>query len=319
MKRSRIRRAVKRRKDEKSSFFSGKEKKAAETGSKGAFFQAKLDIGDPNDASEREADNMADQVVHHSTKPSQKTAFSGSSVQRQEKKKEEPKAKGGPKLPEKEEKPKAKRIQKKGEEKKEEPKAKLIRRQAGEEEEPAAKLIHRKGEEKEEPKAKIATKGEEKKEEPKAKLIQMQAEKEEEPAAKLVQRKGEEKKEEPKAKLESASSSKSSKSPVVQAKGESKGGDVKQTLETMIQETKGMGMELPNDLREEMEGKFKADFSKVRIHTGKEAVEMTSMIKAHAFTHGYDIYFNEGRYKPESLEGKHLLAHELTHVVQQKG
>jgi hypothetical protein len=44
---------------------------------------------------------------------------------------------------------------------------------------------------------------------------------------------------------------------------------------------------------------------------------MTRELKAQAFTHGKDIYFNEGRYDPETISGKQLLAHELTHVVQQ--
>jgi hypothetical protein len=62
---------------------------------------------------------------------------------------------------------------------------------------------------------------------------------------------------------------------------------------------------------------FGADFSKVNIHTGSDAVEMTTQLGAHAFTHGSDIYFNQGQYAPESTSGKHLLAHELTHTVQQ--
>ena len=78
-------------------------------------------------------------------------------------------------------------------------------------------------------------------------------------------------------------------------------------------------MALPDDIRTEMEGKFNADFSKVRVHTGDKAVVMTNMLKAQAFTHGFDIYFNAGKYQPNTSLGKHLLAHELTHVVQQKG
>jgi hypothetical protein len=78
-------------------------------------------------------------------------------------------------------------------------------------------------------------------------------------------------------------------------------------------------MALPNDILKAMEGEFKTDFSKVRIHIGEKAIQMTNMIQAHAFTHGYDIYFNAGRYQPYTSSGKRLLAHELTHVVQQKG
>lgn len=68
-----------------------------------------------------------------------------------------------------------------------------------------------------------------------------------------------------------------------------------------------------------MEKQFEVDFSMVRIHADDIATQMTQMIEAHAFTHGYDIYFNEGRFEPHTKAGKELLAHELTHVVQQKG
>ena len=60
-----------------------------------------------------------------------------------------------------------------------------------------------------------------------------------------------------------------------------------------------------------------ADFSSVRIHTDRTAADMGNSIQAQAFTHGNDVYFNEGRYNPHSTEGSHLLAHELTHTVQQ--
>ena len=68
-----------------------------------------------------------------------------------------------------------------------------------------------------------------------------------------------------------------------------------------------------------MEHGFGADFSNVRIHTDFEAAQMSSDIGAKAFTNGNDIYFNQNQYNPNSKEGKHLLAHELTHTIQQKG
>ena len=60
-----------------------------------------------------------------------------------------------------------------------------------------------------------------------------------------------------------------------------------------------------------------ADFSKVRIHTDQKAISMSRSLNAHAFTYGKDIYFNAGMYNPDTVSGQHLLAHELTHVVQQ--
>ncbi|CAL2082349.1 hypothetical protein T190611E02C_11338 [Tenacibaculum sp. 190524A05c] len=79
------------------------------------------------------------------------------------------------------------------------------------------------------------------------------------------------------------------------------------------------GQKLDRQTQKEMESGFGADFSKVNIHNDAEAQQMSNDIGAQAFTHGNDIYFNEGKYNPNSKEGKHLLAHELTHTIQQKG
>jgi membrane protein implicated in regulation of membrane protease activity len=68
-----------------------------------------------------------------------------------------------------------------------------------------------------------------------------------------------------------------------------------------------------------MEPRFGVDFGDVRIHTDDEAAHISRQINAKAFTHGQDIYFGAGRYTPASDAGKRLLAHELTHVVQQGG
>ncbi len=62
---------------------------------------------------------------------------------------------------------------------------------------------------------------------------------------------------------------------------------------------------------------MKHDFSRVRVHKDNEAVQMNRQLDARAFTHGMDIYFGGGQFDPGSLEGKRLLAHELTHLVQQ--
>lgn len=84
-----------------------------------------------------------------------------------------------------------------------------------------------------------------------------------------------------------------------------------------IQETKGSGASLGTSTKNFMESRFGTDFSSVRIHTDSQAVALSSELNAQAFTVGNDVYFNSGKYSPESGEGKHLLAHELTHVVQQ--
>ena len=79
------------------------------------------------------------------------------------------------------------------------------------------------------------------------------------------------------------------------------------------------GSTLPAQTRAAMEGVFGTDLSGVRIHTDAKAIQMNQELHARAFTHGSNIYFNKSEYHPDSAEGKHLLAHELTHVVQQGG
>jgi len=88
-------------------------------------------------------------------------------------------------------------------------------------------------------------------------------------------------------------------------------------IETYISRTRGLGNSLPPGIRAFMEERFGVDFSNVRIHADSEAARMARALNAEAFTYGRDIYFGEGRYRPETTEGKKLLAHELTHVVQQ--
>ncbi len=83
--------------------------------------------------------------------------------------------------------------------------------------------------------------------------------------------------------------------------------------------SKGAGSPLPNATHHHMGKALGSDFSTVRVHTDSEAQQMSQEIHAKAFTHGTDIYFNKGQYNPSSTGGKKLLAHELTHVVQQNG
>lgn len=87
-------------------------------------------------------------------------------------------------------------------------------------------------------------------------------------------------------------------------------------LEQRLQK-RGGGHTMSPQLAAEMSHAIGADFNGVRIHTGEEATQMNRDLGAQAFTHGNDIYFNSGKYDPSSTNGKRLLAHELTHVVQQ--
>ncbi len=90
-------------------------------------------------------------------------------------------------------------------------------------------------------------------------------------------------------------------------------------IESSLRSSKGSGQGLSKPVKHDMESGFGADFSQVNIHTDKNAVQMNEQLNAKAFTHGNDVYFNQGKYNPSSSEGKHLLAHELTHTIQQKG
>jgi hypothetical protein len=90
-------------------------------------------------------------------------------------------------------------------------------------------------------------------------------------------------------------------------------------VSSKILQTKGTGTPLPSSTQRFMESRFQVDFSGVQVHTGTEAIQLSQQLKAQAFTVGNDIYFNSGKFAPESSEGKHLLAHELTHTIQQSG
>jgi len=90
-------------------------------------------------------------------------------------------------------------------------------------------------------------------------------------------------------------------------------------LEQRINQRRGGGSPMSRNIQREMEGGFGNDFSSVRIHRDAEASKMTSAMNAQAFTTGNDIYFNEGKFNPDNKPGKGLLAHELTHVIQQNG
>lgn len=90
-------------------------------------------------------------------------------------------------------------------------------------------------------------------------------------------------------------------------------------VEERIQRSRGQGQPLGESVRAPMEQAFGADFSGVRVHTDGESHELNQAVQAKAFTTGQDIYFRGGAYEPGSRGGQELLAHELTHVVQQNG
>lgn len=78
------------------------------------------------------------------------------------------------------------------------------------------------------------------------------------------------------------------------------------------------GSKLDDSVRRTMEDAFDTDFSDVRVHTDGGAAKLSQNLQATAFTHGSNIFFSQGSFKPDTDSGQHLLAHELTHVVQRK-
>jgi hypothetical protein len=90
-------------------------------------------------------------------------------------------------------------------------------------------------------------------------------------------------------------------------------------LASRLKVSQGMGQPLPSATREFMEPRFNHDFSRrVRVHTDGQANQMARGLNAQAFTFKQDIYFGAGYYQPHTKSGKRLLAHELTHTIQQQ-
>lgn len=95
------------------------------------------------------------------------------------------------------------------------------------------------------------------------------------------------------------------------------GGEVETSVAETIQRAQGSGSALDPKTRYGMESAFGADFGGVRVHTDAQADTLNRSLNARAFTTGKDIFFRKGEYNPGSSGGKELLAHELTHTVQQ--
>jgi Domain of unknown function (DUF4157) len=95
--------------------------------------------------------------------------------------------------------------------------------------------------------------------------------------------------------------------------------DAAPEVEAGIEQARGGGQPLDRTLQRQMESAFGSNFSGVRVHTDTNAHSLNEALSARAFTTGQDIFFRQGEYNPGSSGGKELVAHELTHVVQQSG
>ncbi len=102
---------------------------------------------------------------------------------------------------------------------------------------------------------------------------------------------------------------------MIQAKGH---GEIADMPSIVSEALNSDGQPLDATTRALMEARFEHNFSDVRVHTDARATEAARSIKAQAFTVGHNVVFGRGQYTPKTSEGAHLLAHELTHVIQQK-
>jgi len=91
------------------------------------------------------------------------------------------------------------------------------------------------------------------------------------------------------------------------------------SLHNQIKSLKGGGQPLPESSRTFFESRFGRGFNDVRVHTDAKAAKQAKSVSAQAFTTGKDIVFGDGQYSPQTRQGKHLLAHELVHTIQQTG
>ena len=94
--------------------------------------------------------------------------------------------------------------------------------------------------------------------------------------------------------------------------------DLDDETASRINRERGGGQSLDSSVQAKMGNATGQDFSDVKVHTGSESHALNEQLSAKAFTTGSDIFFREGAYDPGSSGGQELLAHELTHVVQQR-
>lgn len=244
---------------------------------KPAYLQRKLQVSDPQDAEEKEADAVAADVKRSARPATDEKTPPIASAQRVI----------------------ARSVARQADEEEEEAMMPKVRRQAETEEEEAAqpKLMRQSEEEEETAQTRLMRKGEEE-EEAQTKLCRQAADEEEAPLQAKLWRQEEEE-------------------PQATAPSEEQQDTSAAMVEQRIQNSRGNGNPLPDTVLKDMEQQFGKDFSRVVIHTDNEAADLCDELNARAFTIGSDIYFAPGEFTPETDTGRELLAHELTHVVQQ--
>jgi Domain of unknown function (DUF4157) len=96
------------------------------------------------------------------------------------------------------------------------------------------------------------------------------------------------------------------------------GGEVHPEVQSTINSTRGSGTTLDRGVADKLSPSL-GDLSDVRVHTDSTAHNLNHAVSARAFATGTDVYFAQGEYKPNTMDGDKLIAHELAHVVQQRG
>jgi hypothetical protein len=97
------------------------------------------------------------------------------------------------------------------------------------------------------------------------------------------------------------------------------GGRVHEAVEAQINRARGGGVGLSRATRARVAPIVGDPLTDVRVHDGPSADALARSVQARAFTTGRDVFFARGEYRPGTSDGERLLAHELTHVVQQRG
>lgn len=105
----------------------------------------------------------------------------------------------------------------------------------------------------------------------------------------------------------------------MQGDGIMEGGAVHPGVEQAIASSRGSGASLDRGVQEKFAPRLGDSLSDVRVHADSTADALARSVSARAFATGSDVYFAAGEYKPGTSDGDRLLAHELTHVVQQRG
>jgi hypothetical protein len=103
-----------------------------------------------------------------------------------------------------------------------------------------------------------------------------------------------------------------------QGHGIAPSGEVTPDVQSTINSSRGSGQSLDTNVAERLSPSL-GDLSDVRIHTDSTAHNLNHAVSARAFATGTDVYFAQNEYKPNTSDGDKLIAHELAHVVQQRG